>query len=69
VKRFLCQLTSIQAEPEVPYPWTNRRKQLTLDFDDGGIYGDDNQCLLGDMGSLYIFLDKSGKCVADCECY
>ncbi len=67
--RFLCQLTSIQAEPNVPYPWTNREEKLTLAFDAKGIYGDDNQCLFGDMGSIYFFLNQAGECAASTECY
>lgn len=68
-QRFLCQLTSIQAAPDVVYPWTNQKKKLTLEFDDTGIYGDENQCVFGDMGSIYVYIDSSGKCVASSECY
>lgn len=68
-RQFLCQLTSIQAAPDVPYPWTNQKKQLTLKFDQTGIYGDDNQCMFGDMGSIYIYIEPSGRCVATSECY
>jgi hypothetical protein len=68
-RRFLCQLTSIQAAPDVPYPWTNQRKKLTLEFDESGIYGDNNQCVFGDMGSIYVFMEPSGECVASSECY
>lgn len=68
-KQFLCQLTSIQAAPNVPYPWTNQKKKLSLDFDSTGIYGDENECVFGDMGSIYVFLDPSGKCIATSQCY
>ncbi len=68
-QRFLCQLTSIQAAPDVAYPWTNQKRKLTLEFDDSGIYGDENQCVFGDMGSIYVYIDSSGKCVASSECY
>lgn len=67
--RFLCQLSSIQAAPDVGYPWTNQKKKLTMKFDDTGIYGDNNQCLFGDMGSIYIFIDSSGRITATSECY
>jgi hypothetical protein len=68
-RRFMCQLTSIQAAPDMPYPWTNQRKKLSLEFDETGIHGDDNQCLFGDMGSIYVFVEPSGKCVATSESY
>jgi hypothetical protein len=66
---FLCQLSSIQAAPDVVYPWTNQKRKLTLEFDETGIYGDGNQCMFGDMGSIYIFIDSSGRCMATSECY
>jgi hypothetical protein len=53
----------------MPYPWTNQRKKLSLEFDETGIHGDDNQCLFGDMGSIYVFVEPSGKCVATSESY
>lgn len=68
-RRFLCQLASIQAAPDVVYPWTNQKKKLTLEFDNTGIYGDNNQCVFGDMGSIYVYIDSSGQCMATSECY
>lgn len=68
-QQFLCQLTSIQAAPDVPYPWTNQKEKLTLRFDDTGIHGEDSQCVFGDMGSIYVFIEPSGRCVATSECY
>jgi hypothetical protein len=68
-RQFLCQLASIQAAPDVPYPWTNQEKPLSLDFDESGIYGDENECLFGDMGSIYLFMNSAGECVASSECY
>ena len=68
-ERFLCQLASIQAAPDVGYPWTNQKKKLTLKFDDTGIYGDGNQCMFGDMGSIYVYIDSSGRCMARSESY
>jgi len=67
--RFLCQLGSIQAVPEVPYPWVNRPEPLSLAFDETGIYGDDNSTVFGDMGSIYIFIDDAGKLTYGFECY
>jgi hypothetical protein len=68
-ERFLCQLTSIQAHPNVPYPWCNRPKPLTLSSNADGIYADEHQCLFGDMGTIYVYLDPAGACRATMECY
>lgn len=66
---FLCQLTSVQAAHAVEYPWLNRKEALTLDFNGDGIYGDANQLMIGDMGSLYFFMDKNGRVTCGMECY
>jgi uncharacterized protein YwqG len=66
---FLCQLSSIQPAPQVAYPWTNQKKKLSLSFDEEGIYGEGNQCVFGDMGSIYVFLEPSGVCVATTGSY
>jgi len=68
-RQFLCQLTSIQAAPDVPYPWTNQKKKLSLEFDSTGIYGEENCCVFGDMGSLYVFMEPTGKCTVSTESY
>lgn len=57
---FLCQLESIQAAPDVPYPWVNQAEPLGLSFDHRGIYGEGNSILFGDMGTLYLFRDRDG---------
>jgi hypothetical protein len=67
--QFLCQLGSIQAAPQVPYPWVNQAESLGLEFDDRGIYGDSNSIVFGDMGSIYIFLDRDGSITSSFECY
>jgi hypothetical protein len=68
-RSFLCQLASLQAAPNVPYPWTNRKKKMTLGFNSGGIYWQENQCTFGDMGSIFIFIDRSGRLSAVSEYY
>ena len=64
---FLCQLGSIQAAPCVPYPWVNQRDPLTIEFDSTGIYRD--SVVFGDMGCIYLFIDKSGTVWHWFECY
>jgi uncharacterized protein YwqG len=66
---FLCQLGSIQAAPYAPYPWVNQRDPLGLDFNNNGIYGEDNCAVFGDMGSVYLFIDANGKVSRSFECY
>ncbi len=63
---FLAQLASLQPESDVPFPWVNRKDSYDLSFGKGGIYG--NQQLIGDMGSLYLFLqdDASIRCTTQC---
>ena len=64
-KRFLCQLSSIQAHPSVPYPWANQKSPLSMNE----IYHDENTFLIGDMGSLYIFRSDNGDLWSTCEGY
>jgi hypothetical protein len=66
---FLCQLGSIQAAPYAPYPWVNQRDPLGLEFNNDGIYGDDNCAVFGDMGSIYLFMDGNGNVSRSFECY
>lgn len=63
-QQIICQIASIQAHPDVPYPWTNQKKSLGTKFDKSGIYGDSNQFVLGDMGSIYILRNTEGNCSA-----
>ncbi|QDT01342.1 DUF1963 domain-containing protein [Adhaeretor mobilis] len=67
--QFLCQLGSIQAAPYAPFPWSNHRDALDLQFNDKGIYGDDNCAVFGDMGSVYLFVDDDGNVSRSFECY
>lgn len=68
-ERFLCQLGSVQAAPDVPYPWVNRKEALELKFDNTGIYGDENSAIFGDMGSIYLFIDPQGNITRYFESY
>ena len=67
--QFLCQLGSIQAAPDVPYPWVNQAEPLTLDFDDRGIHGRGNEVLFADLGSFYLFLRGDGTVTCSFESY
>ncbi len=62
--QFLCQIGSIQAAPDVPYPWVNRLEPLGLGLDrldDGSICGENNQMLFGDMKRIHIYHDGNGR--------
>ncbi len=65
--RFLCQIASVQAEHDVAFPFTNRSDPLTLQFDQSGIYGKENEVMFGDMGTICLFIEPDGtlNCVAD----
>ena len=54
--QLLCQLASVQAAPEVPYPWVNRAKALTLGFGEDSIHSQD--WMIADMGCLYFSIDN-----------
>jgi len=68
-EQFLCQLGSIQAAHQVPYPWVNQAEPLGLESDDRGIYGHSNSIAFGDMGSIYIFFNRDGSIRSSFECY
>jgi hypothetical protein len=66
---FLCQLGSIQAAPDVPYPWVNQAAPLGLGSDQRGIYSDENSVVLCDMGNLYLFRGSDGTVRSSFEYY
>lgn len=66
---FLAQLASIQSEPDVAYPWVNREEPFDLSFGENGIYGKGNQSMIGDMGSLYLFLQDDGSISCTTQSY
>ncbi len=64
-KGYLCQLGSIQAHPEVAYPWANQREPLSLNE----IYHDDNTIVFDDMGSIFVYRSENGDFWSSCEGY
>jgi len=66
--KFLCQFASIQASSEVPYPWTTQEEQLTLGFDEAGIYHKSNSMVIGDMGAISFSGTRGGKIRTLFEC-
>jgi hypothetical protein len=66
---FLCQLGSIQAAPQVPYPWVNQHDPLDLGFKSNSIHADDNELVFVDMGCAYLFRDSRGDVKFLFECY
>lgn len=58
---FLGQLNSIQAEPEVEFPWVNQREPLPVSNAKGNGYSSQsNSFSFGDMGRLSFLLDDNG---------
>ena len=57
---FLCQLGSIQAAPEVLYPWCNHAQPLSIDSGPDGIYNESNSLVFYDMGNICIFRGENG---------
>jgi len=64
VPGFLCQLGSIQAVYDLPYPWVNQEKVHSLDF-----ARREPQLSICDMGTIYFFMDKKGKVSSGMDCY
>lgn len=67
--KFLCQLASIQAAPDVPYPWVNHPEPLGFELDQRGIYSAENNVMFGDLGTVYFFLGADGDVWHSFECY
>lgn len=67
--KFLCQLGSIQASPETPWPWVNSPEPLLPEGSKSGLYAATNQLMIGDAGSLYLFLYPDGDIRMYSECY
>lgn len=65
---FLCQLASVQAAPEVPYPWVNREQPLGLSRPNS-IYADDQTLVFHDMGCLYAFIDSDRELILEFQSY
>jgi hypothetical protein len=60
--RFLCSLGSVSVPPDQEWPFVNLRDPLG--FDHG-----DHHLMIGDMGSLYLFVDSHGTVRATSQCY
>jgi hypothetical protein len=57
--KFIGSIGPVQVQPQVMYPWINRRSPLSLKE-----YSDDDQVLMwGDMGSLLLFLPRRRRCL------
>lgn len=67
--KFLCQVASVQAEPLVPFPWTNRPKPVGLWAKRNHISSPTNALIFHDMGSIYIFMRPTGECFGVFESY
>lgn len=62
--RFLCALGSVDPEPRQPYPFVNMRDPIPSRRSERARY-----LMLGDVGSLYFFLDDDGEVRCTDQCY
>lgn len=59
---FLCTLFSIQAEPEMKYPWINSSEPLPLSNIEGNGYtAKGNSLEIGDLGGISFYLSNNGS--------
>ena len=60
---YLCQLTSIQASDDLPWPWVDREAPL-----EESIHAPKNCLMIGDMGELTLFLDEDSVVRVESAC-
>ena len=63
---FLAQIASVQPSIEVPYPWVNRKKPYGLS---GRNSTNGSSFMIGDAGSIFLYLQKDGSIRAVDQCY
>ena len=66
--QFLCEIYSIQAAHEVPFPWLNHAEPLDLGFGPNSIHSKGNEVMLGDLGAIYLYRDAEGRVRSAFEC-
>ncbi len=60
-KGFICQICSVQAVPEKPFPWVNSAPPLQVNgLPHVGYGAPENRVPIGDAGVLTLFLSKRG---------
>lgn len=58
---YIGQFVSLQFASDVPYPWCNRNKPIGFDFKtDDSIYAKGKSLMIGDLGSIYLYLKPDG---------
>ena len=67
---YFGQFVSLQFEPDVPFPWCNRKESIGDEFGtDDSIYAKGKSLMIGDMGSIYLSLKPDGTIAWYEECY
>jgi hypothetical protein len=66
---FICQLNSVQAAAEVPYPWVNQEAPLEASHGESGLWHGANQFTFLDMGIVYVFRNADGTFRTEIESY
>lgn len=67
--RFLFQLASIQAASGVEFPWVNVQQPAGLEFNGNGIYAQENELIMADMASIYVFIGERGELFWELQSY
>lgn len=63
----LCTISSVQPTSQKRYQWVNRPRPRS---DDPKPYGsEDHFLMIGDLGCIYIFMDRAGKLHTDESCF
>lgn len=68
--RYIGQFVSLQFASGVPFPWCNREQPISLEFNtDDSIYAKGKTLMIGDMGSIYLFMMPDRTIAWLDECY
>lgn len=62
----LCTISSTQPDLYQPYPWVNVREPL---YGEGVFPHQGDGLMIGDVGCIYIFIEKDGTLHARASCY
>ena len=67
---YFGQFVSLQFAADTPFPWCNRKESMGhgLGTDDS-IYAKGKSLMIGDMGSIYLFLKPDNTVAWYEECY
>lgn len=62
----LCTIASVQPDSHQPYPWVNVPEPLCPE---GKFHHSKDELMIGDLGCIYVFIEKNGTLHAGESCY